>query len=145
MLIYLFPFAAPELVIFLDRYTFHMVGKDVERPFNSLQLLPFLFGLFDILSDLVYRSGQGKWWNTIPEDEIRSCCYESIYYWQIGPKLGEIEKISNRVKIDVIGQSAEGRNLFLAKVSAPETMGRLGWYQAIRSKWGHRAELAYDW
>ncbi|UCF90936.1 MAG: succinylglutamate desuccinylase/aspartoacylase family protein, partial [Desulfobacterales bacterium] len=40
---------------------------------------------------------------------------------------------SNRVKVDVIGQSAGGRNLFLVTVSAPEAMGRLGQYQAIRN------------
>ena len=44
----------------------------------------------------------------------------------------KIELNSNRVKVDVIGQSAGGRNLFLVTLSAPEAMGRLGKYQAIR-------------
>jgi hypothetical protein len=79
-------------------------------------------------------SSQGKWWDTTPEDEVPSCCYDSIYYWEIGPKLREIEKNSNRVKVEVIGQSVAGRNLFLATVSAPEAMGRLGRYQAIRNQ-----------
>ena len=51
---------------------------------------------------------------------------------QVGPRLREIEKRSNRVKVDVIGQSAAGRDLFLVTLSAPEAMGRLGKYQAIR-------------
>jgi hypothetical protein len=78
-------------------------------------------------------SSQGKYWDTIPEDENPSPNYDSILYSEIGPKLREIEKGSNRVKVDVIGQSAGGRNLFLVTLSAPEAMGRLGRYQAIRN------------
>ena len=77
-------------------------------------------------------SSQGKYWDTIPEDETPSPYYDSILYSEIGPKLREIEVNSNRVKVDVIGQSAGGRNLFLVTLSAPEAMGRLGQYQAIR-------------
>jgi hypothetical protein len=75
----------------------------------------------------------GKWWDTIPEDETPSPFYDSILYSEIGPKLREIEKNSNRVKVDVIGQSAGGRNLFLVTLSDPQAMGRLGQYQAIRN------------
>ena len=75
---------------------------------------------------------QGNWWNVIPEEENPSPYYDSILYSEIAPKLREIEKNSNRVKVDVIGQSAGGRNLFLVTLSAPEAMGRLGQYQAIR-------------
>jgi len=57
-----------------------------------------------------------------------------IPYSQIGPTLREIEKTSNRVRVEVIGQSAGGRDLYLAIVSAPEAMGRLGVYQAIRQQ-----------
>jgi hypothetical protein len=78
-------------------------------------------------------SSQGKYWDTIPEDETPSPYYDSILYSEIGPKLREIEKNSNRVKVDVIGQSAGGRDLFLVTLSAPEAMGRLGQYQAIRN------------
>jgi hypothetical protein len=54
-------------------------------------------------------------------------------YSEIAPKLREIEVNSNRVKVDVIGQSAGGRDLFLVTLSAPEALGRLGQYQAIRN------------
>jgi len=76
---------------------------------------------------------QGPWWDVEPEPENPSPFYDSILYSEIAPRLREIEVNSNRVKIDVIGQSAGGRNLFLATVSAPEAMGRLGQYQAIRN------------
>jgi hypothetical protein len=79
-------------------------------------------------------SAQGPWWDVEPEDENPSPFYDSILYSEIAPRLREIEVNSNRVKIDVIGQSAGGRNLFLATVSAPEAMGRLGQYQAIRNQ-----------
>jgi hypothetical protein len=78
-------------------------------------------------------NSQGKWWDTIPEEETPSPYYDSILYSEIGPKLREIEKNSNRVKVDVIGQSAAGRNLFLVTLSDPQAMGRLGQYQAIRN------------
>jgi hypothetical protein len=78
-------------------------------------------------------SGQGSWWDTIPEEEKPSPNYDSILYSEIGPKLREIEVNSNRVKVDVIGQSAGGRNLFLVTLSDPQAMGRLGQYQAIRN------------
>jgi hypothetical protein len=74
----------------------------------------------------------GPWWITTPEPEVPSPYYDSILYSEIAPKLREIEVNSNRVKVDVIGQSAGGRNLFLVTLSAPEALGRLGQYQAIR-------------
>jgi hypothetical protein len=75
---------------------------------------------------------QGNWWVTTPEIEVPSTQYDSILYSEIGPKLREIEKASNRVKVEVIGQSAGGRNLFLVTVSDPQALGRLGQLQAIR-------------
>ncbi len=75
---------------------------------------------------------EGPWWETTPEVEVPSSGYDSILYSEIAPKLREIEVNSNRVKVEVMGQSAGGRDLFLVTVSAPEAMGRLGKYQAIR-------------
>jgi hypothetical protein len=76
---------------------------------------------------------QGKWWDVVPEEENPSAYYDSILYSEIAPKLREIEVNSNRVQVDVIGQSAGGRNMFLVTLSAPEALGRLGQYQAIRN------------
>ncbi len=77
-------------------------------------------------------SPPGHWWQVEPEPENPSPSYDSILYSEIAPKLYEIVSNSNRVKVEVIGQSAGGRNLFLVTLSAPEAMGRLGTYQAIR-------------
>jgi hypothetical protein len=81
---------------------------------------------------LAEPDNSGPWWDVEPEDEEPSSYYDSILYSEIPPKLREIEVNSNRVKVDVIGQSAGGRNLFLVTLSAPEAMGRLGQYKAIR-------------
>jgi hypothetical protein len=75
----------------------------------------------------------GPWWDVEPEEENPSPYYDSILYSEIAPKLREIEVNSNRVKVEVIGQSAGGRDLFLVTLSAPEALGRLGQYQAIRN------------
>jgi hypothetical protein len=77
--------------------------------------------------------GGGKWWDVDPEPELPSPDYDSILYSEVAPRLREIELNSNRVKVDVIGRSAGGRNLFLVTVSDPQGMGRLGRYQAIRT------------
>jgi hypothetical protein len=78
-------------------------------------------------------SSGGPWWDVEPEEENPSPYYDSILYSEIAPKLREIEVNSNRVKVEVIGQSAGGRDLFLVTLSDPQAMGRLGQYQAIRN------------
>lgn len=74
----------------------------------------------------------GEWWDVVAEDEIPSTYYDSILYSEIAPKLKEIETNSERVKVEVMGQSAGGRNLFLVTIAEPRAMGRLKVYQAIR-------------
>ncbi len=59
----------------------------------------------------------GSWWDVEPEEENPSPFYDSILYSEIAPKIREIEVNSNRVKVDVIGQSAGGRNMFLEPIS----------------------------
>ena len=78
------------------------------------------------------KTSQGNWWVTTPEAENPSPFYDSILYSEIAPRLRQIELASNRVRVEVIGQSAGGRNLFLVTISDPQAMGRLGQYQAIR-------------
>ena len=70
--------------------------------------------------------------------------YDAIPYPEIAAKLYEIESNSNRVKVDVIGQSAGGRDLFLVTLSDPQAMGRLGKYQAIRHTMLTDPEKAQD-
>ena len=85
-----------------------------------------------LLAPAGVAAGPGNWWDVEPEPENPSPFYDSILYSEIAPKLREIELNSNRVAVEVIGQSAGGRNLFLVTLSDPQAMGRLGQYQAIR-------------
>jgi len=55
-----------------------------------------------------------------------------IPYSEIGPILYEIASNSDRVQVEVMGQSAGGRDLFLVTVTNAQSMGRLGKYQALR-------------
>jgi hypothetical protein len=78
------------------------------------------------------NSNPGPWWVVTPEPYEAPLSDNGYLYTQIAPKLREFEMTSNRVRVEVIGQSAGGRNLFLVTISTPEAMGRLGDYQAIR-------------
>ncbi len=100
----------------------------VRSPISVLLIVLCIAALFTPAA----AAGDGKWWEVVPEEENPSPYYDSILYSEIAPKLREIEMNSNRVKVDVIGQSAGGRNLFLVTLSDPKAMGRLGQYQAIR-------------
>ena len=74
--------------------------------------------------------GQGR---VEPEgDEVIAAPYDAIPYSEIAAKLAEIASNSNRVRVEVIGQSAGGRDMFLVTLSDPQALGRLGKYQAIR-------------
>ena len=110
----------------------------------SLFFLFFVVPGSVIASEKGGSSKQGKYWDVIPEEEHPSPYYDSILYSEIAPKLREIELNSNRVTVDVIGESAGGRNLFLVTLSAPEAMGRLGQYKAISKTMLKDPEKALD-
>lgn len=81
----------------------------------------------------VHAQSGGNWWEVEPEPENPSPFYDSILYSEIAPRLREIELTSDRVSVEVMGQSDAGRNLFLVTVSAPEAKGHMGRYRAIRN------------
>jgi hypothetical protein len=55
-----------------------------------------------------------------------------IPYDEIGPLLAEIAAESDRVQVEVIGESVAGREMYLVTVADPQEMGRLGHYKALR-------------
>ncbi|MEJ2599175.1 MAG: M14 family zinc carboxypeptidase [Anaerolineales bacterium] len=93
---------------------------------------------------LAAPGNSGPWWDVTPEPENPSPYYDSILYSEIAPRLREIEVNSNRVQVNTIGQSAGGRNMFLVTLSAPEAMGRLGQYKAIRETMLKNPEKAQE-
>jgi hypothetical protein len=107
--------------------------------FQPLKRMIFLFLVLVCIAAIAIPASasppaqsQGNWWDVTPEPENPSPYYDSILYSEIAPRLRQIEQTSNRVRVEVIGQSAGGRNLFLVTISDPQAMGRLGQYQAIR-------------
>lgn len=107
------------------------MNKKVFKPLRFVILALICFVVLLVASNVT--ADPGNWWDVEPEPENPSPFYDSILYSEIAPKLREIEVNSNRVKVEVIGQSAGGRNLFLVTLSDPQAMGRLGRYQAIRN------------
>lgn len=108
-----------------------------KRLFTVSALLVSLSMLFFGISSVSAKNegaekSQGKWWDVEPEVEISSPNYDSILYSEIAPRLREIEMTSNRVMVDIIGQSAGGRNLFLVTISKPGISGRFGHFKSLR-------------
>jgi len=116
----------------MEEKSLEVILKRKLKPQMSWLLLVTLIVTILVAPVGVTASPQGHWWETVPEPEVPSPYYDSILYSEIAPTLREIELASNRVRVEVIGQSAGGRNLFLVTVSAPEAFGRLGRYQALR-------------
>jgi uncharacterized alpha/beta hydrolase family protein len=56
-----------------------------------------------------------------------------ITYSELSAVLRDIEKYSDRVKIDVVGKSAGGRNTYLLAISDRSTLERLDDYVALAS------------
>jgi len=116
----------------MEEKSLEIMVKRKLKPQMSWLLLVTLLVTILVAPVSITASQQGNWWETVPEPEVPSPYYDSILYSEIAPTLREIELASNRVRVEVIGQSAGGRNLFLVTVSAPEAFGRLGRYQALR-------------
>ena len=89
-------------------------------------------------------AGSPRPWDVELENQVIQAPYDAIPYSEISAKLHEIESNSNRVRVDVIGQSAGGRDMFLVTLSDPQAMGRLGKYQAIRHMMLTDPEKAQD-
>ena len=66
-----------------------------------------------------HKAKTPDWCFVDPEFENPSEHYDSMLYSEIAPRLCEIQRTSDRVSVEVIGQSAGGRNLFLATVTEP--------------------------
>ena len=99
------------------------------KGFAILACLVLLFAPYGAAAG---NQGVDPWWDVVSDDETPSTYYDSMLYSEIAPRLREIQDSSNRVKVEVIGQSAGGRDMYLVTLSDPQAMGRLGSYQAIR-------------
>ena len=76
---------------------------------------------------------KGQPWEKMDIEEIENPHYNMIKYSEIGSKLREIEKASNRVQVEIIGKSGTaGYPLYQVIISEPSAGGRTGQYQALR-------------
>ncbi|WP_088006694.1 M14 family zinc carboxypeptidase [Indiicoccus explosivorum] len=71
--------------------------------------------------------------------------YDFMKFSEIGPKLEEIEKASNRVKVDVTGYSADGHPLYTVTIAAPEFGGKFGHNKALRKQMFNNPGKAQEW
>ncbi|MCM3573548.1 hypothetical protein M3172_10170 [Mesobacillus subterraneus] len=71
--------------------------------------------------------------------------YDFMKFSQIGDKLEQIEKQSNRVKVEVKGQSSTGQPLYVVTIAAPDSQGKFGKIQALRKQMFKNPGKAQDW
>ena len=119
----------------------------LEKPYSLFVMLWVFVGFFCFTVVCVpvgsaQQSKEQKWWEVTPEEENPSPDYDSILYSEIAPRLHEITKNSNRVMVKIMGQSASGRDLYLAIVAAPGDEGHFGHYQKLRRLMIHNPEKA---
>jgi len=91
-----------------------------------------------------------KWTNVNVYEEqdgskFNSENYDFVKFSQIGTKLKDIEKQSNRVKVEVRGTSADGHPLYVVTIADPTTQGKFGKIQALRKQMFKNPGKAQDW
>jgi hypothetical protein len=59
--------------------------------------------------------------------------------------LKEIEKQSNRVKVEVRGTSADGHPLYVVTIADPTTQGKFGKIKALRKQMFKNPGKAQEW
>ena len=102
---------------------------------KTKRIIVFLLVIMVVLS-LVGTSAfaRGRYWEKMDLEEGLNPNYDMIKYSEIGPRLREIEKASNRVQVEIIGHSGTaGYPLYQVIISEPSAGGKLGQYQALRN------------
>ncbi|MBD3107198.1 hypothetical protein IEO70_02375 [Bacillus sp. AGMB 02131] len=95
-------------------------------------------------------AGPVKWVDVNPAIEkdhslFNSENYDFMKFSQIGKKLDEINKKSNRVKVEVTGTSSQGYPLYVVTIADPQANGKFGKYQALRKQMFKNPQKASDW
>jgi Zinc carboxypeptidase len=106
-----------------------------------------------LLTAVPFTTGfaEGPKWtnvNVIEEQDgskFNSENYDFMKFSQIGTKLTEIQKQSNRVKVEVRGTSADGHPLYVVTIADPTTQGKFGKIQSLRKQMFKNPGKAQDW
>ncbi|MGX6445676.1 M14 family zinc carboxypeptidase [Neobacillus sp. K501] len=109
--------------------------------------------VFGLLTSVPLTAGfaeSPKWTNVNVYEEqdgslFNSENYDFVKFSQINAKLKEIEKQSNRVKVEVRGTSADGHPLYVVTIADPTTQGKFGKIQSLRKQMFKNPGKAQDW
>src|SRR5574342_610684 len=71
--------------------------------------------------------------------------YDFMKFSEIGVKLAELEKHSNRIKVEVKGQSSTGQPLYVVTIAAPDSQGKFGKIQSLRKQMFKNPGKAQEW
>ncbi|EDL64863.1 hypothetical protein BSG1_13776 [Bacillus sp. SG-1] len=71
--------------------------------------------------------------------------YDFVKYSEIKSQLESIEKGSNRITLDIKGESANGHDMFVVTISDPSAKGKYSHYQALRKQMFKNPEKAQNW
>lgn len=99
-------------------------------------------------SSVVADSPKVTYVNALEEQDgskFNSENYDFTKFSAIGPKLEEIAKSSNRVKVEVTGTSSDGHPLYVVTIADPESQGKFGKIQALRKQMFKNPAKAQDW
>ncbi|ALC91816.1 hypothetical protein AM500_20010 [Bacillus sp. FJAT-18017] len=91
-----------------------------------------------------------KWVNVNVNEEqdgskFNSENYDFMKFSEVGKKLDEISKLSNRVKVEVKGVSSKGYPLYVVTIADPEAQGKFGKIQSLRKQMFKNPQKAQDW
>ncbi|RFU68182.1 M14 family zinc carboxypeptidase [Bacillus sp. V59.32b] len=91
-----------------------------------------------------------KWTNVNVYEEqngskFNSEHYDFVKFSKIGAKLQEIDKKSNRVKVEVKGKSSDGHPLYVVTIADPASQGKFGKIKALRKQMFKNPQKAQDW
>ncbi|SEA86399.1 Zinc carboxypeptidase [Thalassobacillus cyri] len=106
---------------------------------RALLLAVIVMGPLAIASTKAVLADQQK------QSPFNSEHYDYVTYEEIVEHLKRIEKNSNRVSLEVVGQSTEGRDIYAVTISDPEAKGKYGKIQALRNKMFQNPEDAQNW
>ncbi|CEG26152.1 M14 family zinc carboxypeptidase [Bacillus sp. B-jedd] len=94
-------------------------------------------------------AGEVKWVNVNVNEEqdgskFNSENYDFMKFSKIGQKLEEINKQSNRMKVEVKGTSSKGYPLYVVTIADPEAQGKFGKIQSLRKQMFKNPQKAQD-
>lgn len=99
-------------------------------------------------SSVLAESPKTTYVNALEEQDgskFNSESYDFLKFSKVGAELERIDKASNRIKVEVQGQSADGHPLYVVTIADPKTGGKFGHNQALRKGMFKNPGKAQEW